>query len=127
MNLVILGTGAMLLAVLERSPRWRFRAAPLLRAYFTSDVTFLLTGFVAGGALATAYVAAASGWVETFAQVPRLGALGLPLYVTVPLALVGLDLGNYVAHWALHRFDILWELHKVHHSSRTLDWLATFR
>ncbi len=31
------------------------------------------------------------------------------------------------AHWLLHRVDALWEFHKVHHSSRTLDWLATFR
>jgi len=35
--------------------------------------------------------------------------------------------GTTVAHWLLHRVDFLWELHKVHHSSPTLDWLATFR
>jgi sterol desaturase/sphingolipid hydroxylase (fatty acid hydroxylase superfamily) len=27
----------------------------------------------------------------------------------------------------LHRYDALWRLHKVHHSSRVLDWLATTR
>jgi sterol desaturase/sphingolipid hydroxylase (fatty acid hydroxylase superfamily) len=27
----------------------------------------------------------------------------------------------------MHRYDALWEIHKVHHSSRVLDWLATFR
>ena len=59
--------------------------------------------------------------------VPRLAALGLPRWVSVPLALVALDAGNYFAHWLLHRVDVLWEFHKVHHSSRTLDWLATFR
>ena len=32
-----------------------------------------------------------------------------------------------MAHWLLHRVDWLWEFHKVHHSSPTLDWLATFR
>ena len=45
----------------------------------------------------------------------------------MPFALVALDGGNYFAHWLLHRVDALWEFHKVHHSSRTLDWLATFR
>jgi len=43
------------------------------------------------------------------------------------LALVAIDLGNYLAHFLLHRYGALWEFHKVHHSSRTLDWLAIFR
>ena len=43
------------------------------------------------------------------------------------LALLGLDVGNYFAHYCLHRFDVLWQFHKTHHSSRKLDWLATFR
>ena len=43
------------------------------------------------------------------------------------LALVVYDLGAYLSHRLLHRFDLLWRIHKVHHSSRSLDWLATFR
>jgi len=34
------------------------------------------------------------------------------------LALLGLDVGNYFAHYRLHRFDVLWQFHKIHHSSR---------
>jgi lathosterol oxidase len=30
-------------------------------------------------------------------------------------------------HLSLHRFEALWQLHEVHHSSPALDWLATFR
>jgi len=30
-------------------------------------------------------------------------------------------------HNLLHRVPALWELHKVHHSSRSLDWLANWR
>jgi sterol desaturase/sphingolipid hydroxylase (fatty acid hydroxylase superfamily) len=117
---------ALLLALLERSSRLRFRPLAFLRPYFATDVVYLATGYVAGASLALAYVAAGSaalGWLG----VPRLAALGLPLWRSVPLALVALDAGNYLAHWLLHRVDALWEFHKVHHSSRTLDWLATFR
>ena len=124
---VIPALAAFALAVLERLPRIRFRKSPLLRRYVVSDVVYLLTGFVAGASLALGYIAAASDLIGASFGVPRLSSLDLPLWVSVPAALVALDLGNYVAHWLLHRYPALWEFHKVHHSSETLDWLATFR
>src|SRR5439155_430340 len=118
-----IAVGALVLALLERSERLRFRASPLWRAHAASDVIYLLTGYVAGGSLALAYVVATSHWLGRIG-LPRLAA---PRWASVPLALVALDLGNYAAHWLLHRVDVLWEFHKAHHSSPTLDWLATFR
>ncbi|TMA35647.1 MAG: sterol desaturase family protein, partial [Deltaproteobacteria bacterium] len=115
--------GALVLALLERVERLRFRASPLWRAHAASDVIYLLTGYVAGGSLALAYIVATSDWLGRIG-LPRLAA---PRWASVPLALVALDLGNYTAHWLLHRVDVLWEFHKAHHSSPTLDWLATFR
>jgi lathosterol oxidase len=47
--------------------------------------------------------------------------------LTIGLALLLHDLGGYASHVLLHRIETFWEFHKVHHSSRTLDWLATFR
>jgi sterol desaturase/sphingolipid hydroxylase (fatty acid hydroxylase superfamily) len=87
----------------------------------------MLTGFVAGGSLATLYILAVSEWFGSGLGLPRLASINLPLWASIPLALVALDLGNYVAHYYLHRSDLLWEFHKIHHSSLTLDWLATFR
>ena len=118
-----IAVGALVLALLERSERLRFRASPLWRAHAASDVIYLLTGYVAGGSLALAYIVATSHWLGRIG-LPRLAA---PRWASVPLALVALDLGNYAAHWLLHRVDVLWEFHKAHHSSPTLDWLATFR
>jgi sterol desaturase/sphingolipid hydroxylase (fatty acid hydroxylase superfamily) len=118
--------GGLVLAALERLPRFRFRRAPFLRSFFASDVFYLLTGFVAGTSLAITYVVSASALVG-FLGVPRLAVLDLPLWLGAVVALVSLDAGNYLAHWLMHRYDLLWEVHKVHHSSRTLDWLATFR
>jgi sterol desaturase/sphingolipid hydroxylase (fatty acid hydroxylase superfamily) len=115
------------LAVLERFTSLRLRRSRLLRKYVASDVVYLLTGFVAGGSLALAFIAVGSDFVGSVLGLPRLSARDLPLWVTAPAALVALDLGNYVAHSLLHRFGPLWEFHKVHHSIETLDWLATFR
>ncbi len=122
----VLVVSGVILASLERLPGLRYRRAPLFRAFFASDVFYLLTGFVAGTSLATAYVVSASAALGSLGM-PRLAALDLPLWVNAVVALVSLDLGNYAAHWLMHRYDALWEIHKAHHSSRTLDWLATFR
>jgi sterol desaturase/sphingolipid hydroxylase (fatty acid hydroxylase superfamily) len=125
MTLAILGGTMAALALLERVERLRFRPSPFFRPLFGSDVIYLLTGYVAGSSLAIAYVVGATNVLGALG-VPR-PASGLPLWLATPLALVLLDLGNYVAHWLLHRVDVLWEFHKAHHSSPTLDWLAAFR
>jgi sterol desaturase/sphingolipid hydroxylase (fatty acid hydroxylase superfamily) len=126
MGIVILCVTAVGLAIVERLEHVRFRRQRLLRPFVGSDVVYLLTGYLAGGSIALAYVVAASRALGQ-AGVPRLESLELPLWLTVPVALVAIDAGNYVAHWLLHRIDALWEFHKVHHSSATLDWLAAFR
>ena len=114
------------IALLERVRRLRFRPLPVLRPGFASDVVYLLTGYVAGASLALVWVEIGSRLLGNLG-VPRLADARVPPAVCVPFALVALDLGNYAAHWLLHRVDVLWEIHKVHHSSRALDWLATFR
>jgi sterol desaturase/sphingolipid hydroxylase (fatty acid hydroxylase superfamily) len=113
-------------AALERVPGLRRHPLPFLRPYFPSDLVYLVTGFGAGGGLALAYVAWAGAALDALG-IPRPAWTSLPTIAQIPLALLGLDLGNYLAHLLLHRVDALWELHKVHHSSRSLDWLATFR
>src|SRR5262245_2511613 len=123
----IIGITAFLLAAFERFSRLRFRPSPLFRRHFASDAFYLLTGFVAGGSLVVAYVASSSQWLGDSWGIPRLASANLPLWATTPLALLAIDLGNYLVHFLLHRYAALWEFHKVHHSSRTLDWLATFR
>ena len=118
---------AVVLAVLERVPALRFRQARVLRPSVATDVLYLLTGFVAGGSLAAAWVRGASGWLDARAGLGTRVWGEVPFPLQVLLALVALDLGNYGVHWLLHRSDALWEFHKVHHSSVHLDWLATFR
>lgn len=110
----------------ERWPKLCLRPSPLLRPFFLTDIFYLLTGFIAGGSAAADYINYGSQTLGS-ALGTRQFTLVLPRWVSTFIALIALDAGNYFAHYLLHRFDALWEFHKIHHSSPRLDWLATFR
>ena len=61
-----------------------------------------------------AVLAAERGW-------GLLNALSVPLWLSVPLAILALDLALYLQHWATHRVPLLWRLHKVHHVDPDFD------
>jgi sterol desaturase/sphingolipid hydroxylase (fatty acid hydroxylase superfamily) len=56
---------------------------------------------------------------DAFHALPWAGRAVMLLIVT--------DFANYWAHRALHQCGPLWRLHRVHHSTARLDWLATAR
>jgi sterol desaturase/sphingolipid hydroxylase (fatty acid hydroxylase superfamily) len=120
-----LAAAAVLLLVAERMRALRFRGAAAWRAGTATDLAHLATA-LAIGAAAVAGARAASAALGTWTGLPARWN-GVASAVRVLVALVALDLGNYVTHWLLHRVDALWMLHEVHHSSPHLDWLATFR
>ena len=124
-NIVVL-SAAFFVFLLERVPRLRRVPSGLFRADAGADVAFLVVGYLALAKVSLAYVAGGSAALRALG-VPGAAELGAPLWVSTLLSLVLLDLGNYVAHLLLHRSVALWEVHKVHHSSPVLDWLATFR
>lgn len=122
MTLVLLAALAAI-ALCERSRRLRFEPQRFLRRHFATDLLYLASGGLALGlAMRTGGAQLAAAWG---AALPALGEL--PAVAVVPLATLLHDLGAYLTHWLLHRSDTLWRLHKVHHSSPALDWLATFR
>lgn len=47
--------------------------------------------------------------------------------IAVTLCFIWLDFSTFVYHYCAHRFDFLWRFHRLHHSSKTLDWLSGFR
>jgi sterol desaturase/sphingolipid hydroxylase (fatty acid hydroxylase superfamily) len=51
----------------------------------------------------------------------------LPAWVQFPLAVIAADLAQSLLHRAYHRVPWLWRLHRVHHSSEHIDWLAGSR
>ncbi len=51
----------------------------------------------------------------------------LPLIAQLGCALVIGDLGFYLAHRAMHKWDWLWRIHSVHHSSESLYFFSATR
>jgi sterol desaturase/sphingolipid hydroxylase (fatty acid hydroxylase superfamily) len=45
----------------------------------------------------------------------------------IAVGLLLFELGGYAYHRLAHAVPALWRLHEVHHSSETMDWLASFR
>ncbi len=63
-----------------------------------------------------------TGWMNF-----RAFVFALPLVVQVPLIMVLTDLIQYWLHRAFHRVPALWRFHSVHHSAKSMDWIAGAR
>jgi sterol desaturase/sphingolipid hydroxylase (fatty acid hydroxylase superfamily) len=69
----------------------------------------------------------AVGLASQFEQQGLLTSLGLPSGLRIVIAIISLDVLAYAQHRLLHRFDILWRFHAVHHSDPEVDVTTTFR
>ena len=61
---------------------------------------------------------------------PLLAAIGdrrARFVADVAVGLLLFELGGYAYHRLAHAVPALWRLHEIHHSSETMDWLASFR
>jgi sterol desaturase/sphingolipid hydroxylase (fatty acid hydroxylase superfamily) len=65
------------------------------------------------------------GHVVPHAQISAVGALG-PV-AQFGIALVAVDLLDYAVHRAMHRFEVLWAFHRIHHSQQVLTVATAFR
>ena len=65
-------------------------------------------------AVGLALVAEARGWGLFY-------VLDLPTWVSVPLAVMALDLAIYLQHVLFHAVPTLWRLHRMHHADLELD------
>ena len=61
------------------------------------------------------------------AEISGLDPSVLPLAVEVLAVMLVADLTQYAVHRTFHSVGWLWPFHAIHHSSRTLDWLAGSR
>lgn len=98
----------------------RDRATSLDR--YRTDIFHALIGgaIIRGGLIAV--LAAAMAALGT----SELGTR-LPLAVQFLCVLVLSDFAYWIAHRLSHAVPFLWRLHRIHHSSEHLDWLAAFR
>ncbi|MEE9416495.1 MAG: sterol desaturase family protein, partial [Acidimicrobiales bacterium] len=101
---------------------------PIRRPELRTDIAFAMLGPILN--IATVVVAIVVGvlslaWLPGLAFRPVVSALPPPL---VPvMAFVLFDLLGYWAHRWGHEVPALWNFHKVHHSTKRLDWVSGFR
>jgi sterol desaturase/sphingolipid hydroxylase (fatty acid hydroxylase superfamily) len=50
-----------------------------------------------------------------------------PRWLVIGVTLVLMDGANWLAHWADHRFAVLWRMHALHHSQQEVTVLTSFR
>jgi len=110
--------------VVERIPRLRLRPLPFRRAYLGTDLAWYGTA-IAMTALSVFVLRPLLDGLQIAALTDLVGTL--PVVARLALAVVVFDLTSYAVHRGLHRSDLLWSIHKVHHSTLQLDGLATTR
>lgn len=107
---------------------WPAQARPLDSRGHRMDALYFFVHAVIGVPI---MVLAGTGFSAVLAQhfpwlvLPRLPMV--PRAAFVVLAIVGIDLFDWFAHYGSHRLEPLWRLHSVHHSQEELSILSTFR
>lgn len=104
------------------------RGQPVFRAAWQTDlqhfaVNHLLVGFVL--LAVNALVHRGLGWTVHGDLQDAVRAL--PMWIALPLVVLVADLAQYAVHRAFHEIPALWRFHAVHHSVKTMDWLAGSR
>jgi sterol desaturase/sphingolipid hydroxylase (fatty acid hydroxylase superfamily) len=123
--LVVIG---VLLAFVVFTPierRWGRRHTGRLRPGTGTDLAHL---FVNRFLIALAITALAAAPLAALAAINERRLVdGLPTIARAALWVVVAFVANYWGHRLSHEIPALWRLHRVHHSSTHLDWLATVR
>lgn len=124
--LFLLAAGAAFVALekfLPLHPRQK-----TLRAGWTVDLAHV---FLSGAVIrmgVTVLVLGASVMSLSFApEAVREAVRAQPDWLEFVELLLLSDLMFYAAHRLSHAVPLLWRFHAVHHSSETMDWLATYR
>ncbi|MEO9634822.1 MAG: sterol desaturase family protein [Parasphingorhabdus sp.] len=124
-NMVITG---LMFAPLERLVPHR-RSQRLFRIEWREDLFYYLVSSMMVQALtflalapSNALVANTNSW-DAF----RAAVASIPWIMQFVIVLFLTDLVQYWFHRTFHRFPFLWGFHAVHHSSKSMDWLAGSR
>lgn len=101
---------------------------PVFRAEWQNDLThFFFNHLVVGFVLLVTnrVVHGTLGWAQSATVRDAIAAL--PFLVQLLLVILVADLVQYWAHRAYHEVPFLWRFHAVHHSAKSMDWLAGSR
>src|SRR5262245_13183795 len=123
-SIAVLSGVYLLVGRLERSRALRFRELSRPRRYLATDLAWY---GVAITATAISVFLLRPLLVRLSFGPLREAVAGAPFLAKLAVGVVVFDLVSFVVHRCLHRYDALWEIHKVHHSSLELDGFATTR
>lgn len=62
-------------------------------------------------------------WLAIWIPFPQWFPTSVPFWLQVLLALIIIDFFLFLVHWQSHRYEWLWKLHAIHHSSERLYFL----
>ena len=96
----------------------------LRRGWRTDVVHFLVNGTALRIGMLVSVVVI-GGFLRAFVPAPVRDAVAAsPGWAEIAAGLTIATIGGYAGHRAAHEVPLLWRFHRVHHSSRELDWLA---
>ena len=122
----LLGSSIVFMAIEKLFPL--YKGQPVFRAEWQTDfVHFGVNHFMVG--LVLLIVNYLIHRFFAWAVYPPLqqAIQSLPLVIEALLVLLVADLIQYWTHRAYHEIPFLWRFHAVHHSTKTLDWMAGSR
>jgi sterol desaturase/sphingolipid hydroxylase (fatty acid hydroxylase superfamily) len=121
--LVILGLFAAVIAAEHLRP-WQPRSDAASRRWIGNLSMCLASN---GILVLPALIPLTAAYASEFTPIALFDLAELPLCLRVLIAIVVLDGAAYAQHRLLHRVDVLWRLHLVHHSDLEIDATTTFR
>ena len=114
----------VIVARLERRPALRFRTLPSPRPYLATDTAWY--GLAVGASALSIFIFRPQLAKLEIAPLRDVVA-NLPLLAKLVLGLVVFDLVSFAVHVGLHRSNVLWNVHKVHHSQAVAEAVLHYR
>lgn len=100
----------------------------IFRAKWHVDLCFFLGQYLLFSGLVIAILNYAGQWFDEHVTLSfRTYIYSQPFILQCIEVFAISDFLIYWGHRLQHKYDFLWRFHKVHHSSETLDWLASHR
>ena len=122
----LLGSTLIFVVIEKLFPLYRGQAV-FRREWQTDLVHFAVNHFIVGLILLTVnfLIFRLFGWLVRDSVHAFVG--GIPFVLQLLLCILAADLAQYWTHRAYHEVPFLWKFHAVHHSTKTMDWLAGSR
>lgn len=122
----LLGSTVIFAAIEKLFPIYKGQL--LFRKEWQTDmVHFAVNHFIIGLALLTVNFAIHRlfGWMVN--DTVHAAVRAIPFVPQLLLCILAADLVQYAVHRSYHEVPLLWRFHAVHHSAKTMDWLAGSR